>query len=217
EIISNGVDLGRYRRSPDPATNRARLGFDRDRRYVASVARFHPVKDHPTLLRAFAVVASTRSDVDLLLVGDGTLRGGLERLARDLGITERVRFMGIRDDVADILSTVDVFALTSLSEAASITLLEAMASELPVVVTDVGGNPEIVRHGIDGLLAPRGDAAAVAAALLRLLDDPRSAASMGRAAAERVRTMFTIAPTTHRSYPLYPAHSFPRTPPSHPR
>jgi glycosyltransferase involved in cell wall biosynthesis len=203
EVIENGVDLPRYGKAIDAAALRARLGLDPRRRYIASVARFHPVKDHRTLLVGFADVARLRPDVDLLLVGDGALRGELEQLTTGLGLDRRVRFMGVRDDVADILAAVDLFALTSLSEAASITLLEAMVSGLPVVVTAVGGNPEIVRDGIDGLLAPRGDARAVAAAILRVLDDPGEAVAMGRAAAERVRTSYRLDRTIDRYFALY--------------
>ena len=168
EVIPNGVDLARYA-AGDRLTARTALGLDPGRRYVATIARFHPVKDHPTLLNGFAQVAGMRPDVDLLLVGDGPLRPALERQCAELGMVERVRFMGVRDDVASILRASDVFALTSVSEAASITLLEAMASELPVVVTAVGGNPEIVRDGTDGLLVPRRSSAGLARALLRIM------------------------------------------------
>jgi glycosyltransferase involved in cell wall biosynthesis len=202
EVIPNGVDLPRYA-AVDPAEARARVGLDPARRYIATIARFHSVKDHRTLLRGFADVAAAQADVDLLLVGDGVLRGDLEQLAADLGVRDRVRFMGVRNDVADILRASDVFALTSVSEAASITLLEAMASELPVVVTAVGGNPEIVRDGTDGLLVPRGDAQAVAQALFRILGDPASALAMGRAGAERVRNRFRLDGTVGRYYELY--------------
>jgi len=127
EVIPNGVDLPRY--APvDRDKTRAALGLDPTRRYVATIARFHPVKDHRTLLTAFAEVARVRADVDLLLVGDGPLRSDLERQSADLDIADRVRFLGVRDDVPNILRAIDVFALTSVSEAASITLLEAMAS-----------------------------------------------------------------------------------------
>lgn len=203
EVIPNGVDLPRYGRVADIKSVRERVGLDPMRRYITTVARFHPVKDHRTLLHAFAEVAPVRPDVDLLLAGDGQLRESLERLAGDLGIASRVYFLGVRRDVPDLLRASDVFALTSVSEAASITLLEAMASGLPVVVTAVGGNPEIVRQGVDGLLAPRGDSHGIATALLRVLDDGRLAFAMGQSGAERVRTQFQLDDTVARYYALY--------------
>jgi glycosyltransferase involved in cell wall biosynthesis len=189
-VIPNGIDVPKYAPSTDIAALRTRLGLDPSRKYVACVARFHPVKDHRTLLDAFRLVAAQRPDTDLLLVGDGVLRQELERQSRELGLSSRVRFLGVRDDVADILRAVDVFALTSVSEAASITLLEAMASGLPVVVTAVGGNPEIVRDGVDGLLAPRGDAKALGHRL-------------GQSAAARVRSTYLLEQTVDKYYDLY--------------
>jgi glycosyltransferase involved in cell wall biosynthesis len=111
--------------------------------------------------------------------------------------------LGVRDDVADILRAVDVFALTSVSEAASITLLEAMGSGLPVVVTAVGGNPEIVRDGVDGLLAPRGDARAIGTALTRLLEDAALCARLGQSAATRVHSTYRLEQTVDKYYDLY--------------
>jgi L-malate glycosyltransferase len=207
EVIENGIDVPRYGRAANPAALRTKLGLKPDMRYIATVARFHAVKDHGTLLHAFAQVARARADVRLLLVGDGPLREELTQMTVELGIEERVRFLGIRSDVDDILRASNLFALTSLSEAASITLLEAMASELPVVVTAVGGNPELVRDGIDGTLVPRGDTTAAARAMLRLLDDEQAALAMGRAGAERVRARFTIDRTVQRYYDLYAGDS----------
>jgi L-malate glycosyltransferase len=203
EVIPNGIDVPRY--TADCASARASVGLDASRRYITTVARFHPVKDHRTLLHGFAAVANVRGDVDLLLVGDGPLRPDLEELARALNVDGRVRFMGVRSDVAAILRASDVFAMTSLSEAASLTLLEAMASELPVVVTAVGGNPEIVRDGIDGLLVPRRSSAGVARALLKILSDSPMAAKMGRAGGERVRKQFRLDVTIRRYFDLYVA------------
>ena len=202
-VIQNGVDLRKYESNTDAGTLRDRLQLDPLRRYVACVARFHPVKDHRTLIKAFVAVAGQRPDVDLLLVGDGDLRAELEQLVQLAGIKERVRFMGVRGDVADILRAVDVFTLTSISEAASITLLEAMASSLPVVVTAVGGSPEIVRDGIDGLLVPRGDSSAVMSALLRLLDEPAVARRLGASGAARVRERYRLEDTIEEYYRLY--------------
>jgi L-malate glycosyltransferase len=203
EVIENGIDLGHYECAKDRLALRQRLGLVHDRRYLACVARFHPVKDHATLLRAFATVVAARDDVDLLLIGDGPLRAGLEGLTRQLGINARVRFLGVRTDVPDLLRAADLFALTSVSEAASLTLLEAMASGLPVVVTAVGGNPEIVRHGAEGLLVPRRDAAATAAALLQLLEHPETAAAMGSAGRKCVEERYQLSRTIDRYLGLY--------------
>jgi glycosyltransferase involved in cell wall biosynthesis len=203
EVIENGIQIERYQTSPDRRALRRRLQLEADRRYVVNVARFHPIKDQAMLLRAFAEVAGARPDVDLLLTGDGPLRPDLEALVAQLGIAPRVRFLGVRSDVPDILQAADVFALTSVSEAASLTLLEAMAAGLPVVVTAVGGNPEIVRDGREGLLVPRGDASAAAAALLRLLDDPAAASAMGTAGKSRVQERYLLGQTIDAYWRLY--------------
>ena len=203
EVVPNGVELASYTRTVDRRELCGRLGVSPDRRYVVTVARFHPVKDHGTLIRGFARVAQALPDVDLLLAGDGQLRGELEALVASLGIADRVRFLGVRNDVADLLQLGDVFAMTSLSEAASITLLEAMASAVPVVVTAVGGNPEIARDGIEGRLVPRGDENAVAAALTDILRDAALAERLGRAGRERVRQHFQIVNTIDRYYRMY--------------
>ena len=203
EIIENGIEVERYRSDIDRSALRDRLNLRHDRRYIAMVARFHPVKDHAMLLRAFARIAPRRPDVDLLLVGDGPLRSNLEEQAKQAGIGERVRFLGIRRDIPDILQAVNIFALSSESEAASLTLLEAMASGLPVVVTDVGGNPEIVRQGIDGHLVPRGDDAATAKSLLQVLDHPDEAKRMGDAGRARVEEHYRLEDTVEKYHRLY--------------
>jgi len=207
EVIPNGIDLPKYAAETDIPAARRRLGLDPSRKYIACVARFHPVKDHRTLLQAFATIAASRPDTDLLLVGDGVLRPDLEQLAGQLGLRNRVHFLGVRDDIADILRVVDVFTLTSVSEAASITLLEAMAAARPVIVTAVGGNPELVRDGVDGLLAPRGDAGAIAAALLRVLGDDGLARRLGSSGARRVAETYLLDRTVERYYALYAAEA----------
>ena len=203
EVIENGIEPDRYKVPSDRAAWKRRLGFDPARRLVACVARFHPVKGHETLLRGFAEASAGRGDVDLLLAGDGPLRGELEGLVSGLGLGGRVHFLGVRRDVPELLKASDLFAMTSLCEAASLTILEAMAVGLPVVVTDVGGNPEIVRDEVDGLLVPSGDVGATANALGRLLDQPDEAASMGANGRARVLDHYDLGRTVERYGRLY--------------
>jgi glycosyltransferase involved in cell wall biosynthesis len=193
-VIRNGIDLARYPATPRLEARR-RLGLPVDRRYVICVARFHPVKDHAMLLAAFARAATQVADADLLLAGDGPLRPQLASQAAALGIENRVHFLGVRGDIPDLLRASDVFALTSISEAASLTLLEAMACRLPVVVTAVGGNPEIVEDGRQGFLVPRGDAVAAADAMTSLLRDPARAAQMGDAGHDTVSDRYRLEET----------------------
>jgi L-malate glycosyltransferase len=203
-VIPNGIDMPRYAAAL-PADIKRHVGLPTDRRYVACIARFHPVKDHDTLLRAFSRLAVDWPDVDLLLAGDGPLRPTLVSLCESLGIARRVRFLGVRDDVPELLQAAEVFTLTSVSEAASLTLLEAMASSVPVVVTAVGGNPELVTHGVHGLLVERGNVEGLAAALARLLADPVAAGAMGRAGRARVSEHYRLEQTIDTYYHRYKA------------
>jgi glycosyltransferase involved in cell wall biosynthesis len=203
EVIENGIQVDRYGPVADKAALKRTLGLDPGRRGIVHVARHHPVKDQPTLIRGFATAAADLPDVDLVLVGDGPLRQDLEDLARSLGVAGRVKFVGIRSNVPDWLAAADAFALTSVSEAASLTLLEAMATGLPVVVTAVGGNPEIVRDGVDGLHVPRGDVAALSAAFRRLFTDPALAARLGASGRARARDRYRLDRTVDAYYTLY--------------
>ena len=203
EVIYNGVDTEQFLAPPDTSTARTQLGLDPQRLYVAMIARFHPIKDHESVLRAFQVVCQQRDDADLLLVGDGELRADMEQLACDLDIRKRVHFWGVRDDVATILQAIDVFTLSSISEAASLTLLEAMACGRPVSVTHVGGNPEIVTDGVTGRLTPRQDPQALGQALLDLLNDAALRERLGSAARQTVLKNFQLDQAIHRYEQLY--------------
>lgn len=202
-VIENGTDVSHFEPGDDRPAARRRLGLDPDRRVVLHVARFHPVKGQQVLLHAFGDVAAARPDVDLLLAGDGPLRGELEALSGGLGLSARVHFLGVRHDVPELLRAADVFVLTSRSEAAPLTLLEAMAARVPVVATAVGGIPEMVRHGREGLLVPRDDAAATARALLQHLDDPAAAAALAEAGAARVHERYQLERCVDRYAALY--------------
>lgn len=214
-VIPNGIETHRYGDGAGTvAEARATLGIPVDRRYLVCVARFHPVKDHRTLIAAFARVSASRPDVDLLLAGDGALRADLEQQVRDAGLTERVRFLGVRRDVPTVLRAADVFVLASVSEGASITVLEAMATGLPIVTTRVGGNPELVREGQDGLLVPRGNSEALAVALGQVLDDPALVRRLGQSAQARARDEYDLADTIAAYARLYGAAASPTAAPA---
>ncbi|WP_228714689.1 GT4 family glycosyltransferase PelF [Posidoniimonas corsicana] len=203
-VVPNGIDLNEFSALAVPQDlARQRLGLDPDLLYLSMVARFHPVKDHETLVRAFDKVSKAEPSARLLLVGEGPERQRIDSLVAEFGLSDRVEFTGVRSDVAAILSASDLFVLSSVSEAASLTLLEAMACGTPVVVTDVGGNPEIVRYGQDGLLIPRGDSGRMANAIIQLLRDPERRREMGVAARRRVAEEYDLAISLQRYVALY--------------
>lgn len=195
-VVYNGVDPARFEPDALPpdtrAALRAELGVPQDASVVTCVARFHPVKDHPTLLRAFARAAPRDPKALLLLVGGGD-DAKLRALAGELGVAPRVVFAGVRRDIPRVYAASDVFAMSSLSEGTSVTLLESMLMRRASVVTDVGGNPEIVERGVTGLLTPRGDHGAMGDALAALLADPARRAAMGERGRRRVLDRFTQA------------------------
>lgn len=203
EIIENGINVAQYGPPISKADAKSNVGLDSSRRHLIHVARHHSVKDQPTLLRGFAAASADLPDVDLLMVGDGPLRPDLEKLAAELGIASRVKFLGIRTDIPDLMRAAEVFALTSVSEAASLTLLEAMASGLPSVLTNVGGNPEIVRHEREGLLFPRSDWAGCAAAIRRMFTDPALAERCAAAARTRAHERYRLDRTVEEYFSLY--------------
>ena len=181
--VPNGVRLDAFARGePRARLALARaLGLGDEARIVGTVGRLNPVKDQAMLLEAFAHVHAGRPEAALVIVGDGPARADLQAQAQALGIAHRVRLLGDRSDVAALLQAFDLFALSSRSEGYSIALLEACASGLPIVATDVGGNGEIVVDGRNGRLVPAGDPVAFARATGDLLADAQALARMGAA------------------------------------
>lgn len=155
EVLYNGVDLDRFAVRRDRQALRAAHGLETEGLVVGSVGRLVALKNYALLLHA--VACAELAGLTVVLVGDGPERPALEGLAATLGIAHRVRFLGQRADIAELLATFDVFVLPSVSEGLSNTLLEAMAAGVAVLVSDVGGNPEIVHDGVHGLVFPSGD------------------------------------------------------------
>lgn len=207
QVIWNGIDPGEPPTGAARAAARAALGVTDAACVVGTVARLDPVKDLGTLVTAVAQAGRVNPSVRLVVVGDGPERAALERTAHAHGATGRVQFLGHRDDARAILAGVDVFANSSTSEGISLTLLEAMAAELPIVATSVGGTPEVVVDGETGRLAPARDAAGLAAALLDVAGDPARARAWGRAGRQRLLQYFTIDEMVRRYAAVYRGES----------
>ena len=188
-VIRLGLDLEPFRSLPPRGAVRRELGVAPNAPFVVTVGRLVPIKDHALLLDAFARVAAARPEARLALVGDGPCRAQLEsRAARD-DLAGRVLFTGWRRDLPAILADADVAALSSRNEGTPVALIEAAAAGVPAVSTDVGGVRQVVRDGETGRLVPPGDADALAAALIELLDDPAARRAMGGRARQ------VVAPT----------------------
>ena len=183
--IPNGVDLARFGRQGMREAARRELGIASDALVIATVGMVRPVKDHPTLLRAFALAHRSHDEARLLLVGKGDWEP-IRALGQELGIAEALVVAGERRDIPAILAATDVYVNCSTTEGMSNTILEAMASCRPVVATEVGGNPELVRDGVTGTLVPARDPDRLGGAIERLLRDPALRRRMGEAGRARV-------------------------------
>jgi glycosyltransferase involved in cell wall biosynthesis len=189
-VVPNGVDPERFR----PAAPHGRAGLA-----AVWLGVMNPVKRLDVLLRALAETP----DVSLRLVGAGPTRGPVSRTVRELGLSARVTMCGFVDDPAPVFAGADVFVLPSAAEAFPLALLQAMASGLPVIASRVGGIPELVRDGVDGLLVPADDPAALAGALRTMAGDRQARAEMGRRARERVVAQFSLDTCVARLLHVY--------------
>ena len=186
--VLNGVDVGRFRRANERrAVARSILGISPHAPVIGCVGRLVALKNHHLMMSSLPMLASKYPGLKLVLAGDGPLAGELRSRAESLGVIESVMFLGARTDIQDLLPAFDIFALPSKTEGLSIALLEACASSLAVVATDVGGNPEIIQHDQTGLLVPVDDQAALVSALDELLADPVRRSRLGESASEWVQ------------------------------
>lgn len=210
--IYNGVDTQRFtprtstgaNTPPDlPEAFQPREG----RLVLGTVGRLAAVKDQQLLLLALHQLVTLRPDLRerlrLLMVGDGPERPGLSEKINSLALNDLVWLAGDRENIPELLRSMDIFILPSLGEGISNTVLEAMASGLPVIATAVGGNPELVQDGVSGLLFPVGDADALCQALITVIDAPDLRIAMGQAAQTRIRQQFDWQRTVDSYLGLY--------------
>ena len=193
-MIPNGIDADAFRRPGARQPWRQANGFAEGDFLIASVARLEPQKNPLGLIESFAQAFGDDRHGRLLLAGDGSLREAAREYSARRGVADRVHFLGVRAEVAEMLAACDLFALSSHWEGNPMAVMEAMAAGLPVVATAVGSVPELVADGETGLLVPPGEERAFAAALASLARDPGrrhelAAAALRRSAAFNVDTM----------------------------
>ncbi len=194
EVIYNGVDLKSLAKPSEAARQKIRgeFGFLESDFVAVLVARLHELKDHQTALKAIDLARMQIPNIKLLLAGEGDERAAIEQTIRELDLGNCVRLAGTRKDVADLLAASDVFLMSSISEGIPLTVIEAMAARRPVVSTAVGGLPELVEHGVTGLLAPAKDDAGLAKALIELYRHPEQRERMAEVAASRAEETFSL-------------------------
>ena len=204
-LIYNGIDLVRYDHQEPCCTLRDEYGMEPTSPIVGVVGRLELEKGHPTLLEAWPHVLEACPSAYLLVVGEGSRLDALHDIARAQGIERHVVFTGRRDDIPAVTAAFDVAVLPSYREAQGLTILEAMALSRPVVASNVGGIPEMIEDGVTGLLVPPQDPPALAAAIVRLLNDHQLADVLGRAGHDLVHDRFCVELMVSAVQALYDA------------
>jgi len=211
QVVHNGLDPDLYRPGA-PSTLREELGLAQDALLVGIASRLAPAKGQDTFLRAAALLAPRHPRACFVVAGDDAIFSDnrdfvpfLRHLARDLGIEERVRFLGYRQDMTNVYAGLDVAVNAAWREAFGMVVVEPMACGIPVAGTDAGGIPEIIRHGENGFLFPPKNPAALAEVLAPLLEDPALRRRVGEAARTTVLERFTIARQTRAIEDVYEA------------
>ena len=203
--VPNGVDTERFRQVKPETREAVRSSIGVNDSFVwLAVGRFEVAKDYPNMLHAFAQVCQRDSSAVLLLVGHGSLQQETESLAQSQGLGDRIRFLGVRSDVPEVMAAADGYVMSSAWEGMPIALLEAGAAGLPIVATRVGGNHEVVRDGESGFLVPPRDAEALGQAMLRLMEQtPERRRDMGERGREHVRVHYGLGRVVERWQDLY--------------
>ncbi len=200
--IHNGVDISKFQTYVNTNKQREEFGIKPDEKVITTIGRLHQQKGHVCFLKAAQIIRKKKPNVKFLIVGDGPLRSQLKSMSEDLGISKNVVFAGLREDIPQILAMSDISVLASLREGLSITILESMASGKPVVVTDVGGNSEVVEHGKTGFIIPAQSPEDLALYSLNLINNQELAKKMGQEAKKRALN-FSIDRMVKKTENLY--------------
>ena len=192
KVLHNGINLDRYSPREVSGSLHRELGIPVSSRIILTIAQARPEKGLEYLVRATPAIIARHPDTHFPFCGGGPLQDGLSRLAESIGVAANIHFLGVRNDVPDLLNDSYASVLPSLAEPLGNAVIEAMAMKKPVVGSDVDGIPEMIVHGSTGLLVPPGDSDALASSLIHLLEDPARTASMGVKARQRVEDEFEL-------------------------
>lgn len=194
-VIPNGVDVTMFTPQTDDGALRTELGLSDPAPIIGSIGRLEPIKGYEVMVDAYAALRRQWTGGPspyLVVAGDGSERAALTARADAAGISDRLRWLGWRDDIHRLHAAFSIFTMSSHSEGTSVSLLEAMAAGLPPIVTDVGGNSAVIGKGLRHRLVPRGDVEALAANWISALRDPAALAADARAARARVLDSYTL-------------------------
>jgi glycosyltransferase involved in cell wall biosynthesis len=197
EVIHNGVIFAQPCDGYHAESKRRSLGLNSSHRLIGTAARLEEIKNFPMMLRGFRRVLERLPDTRLLVAGRGSQETALKKYAQELGLEDKVHFLGLRDDLPEIYPLLEIFLLTSYSEGISVTLLEAMSHGIPTLATRVGGNPEVVLEGETGLLVAEGDDQELARKILELLTAQERARQMGALGRVRASSHFSFEKMVH--------------------
>ncbi len=190
EVVYNGVEF--YPHPVDIVRKKSQLGLNSSEIIIMHVANLRPVKGHQYLIEAFAKAVKSCNNIKLVLIGKDELNGSLQHLAQTLGIEDKILFLGQRTDIGELLTISDICVLPSLSEGMSNAILEYMAIGKPVIATQVGGNPELIQDGYNGLLVAKENIDQLSQALINLLEDPQKRRSMGEKGLSLIKEKFSM-------------------------
>ncbi len=201
--IYNGIETTPYEKPVDIDQYRKEFGFDKNNIVFGKIASMYPQKAHEVLFDAVKLVLSEIPEARFLLVGDGPRKSELEAIVSEMGLENEIIFTGIRRDIPRLLGFIDVFVLSSDWEGFPITILEAMASGTPVVVTDVGGNREAVIDGETGYLIENGSPEKLFEALVSIGKDASKRALFGENGKKRLYQHFTAEAMVRKTEKIY--------------
>ena len=199
-VVHSGIDMQRFTEEPLP---RAEFGVPEGVPLLGAVGSLVEAKDHATLISAMRILVDTDPLIHLVIAGEGPLRADLEAQILRLGLEDNIQLLGHRTDIPQLLSALDVFVMSSVSEGLGTSVLDALASSLPVVVTQAGGIPEMIHNEETGLLVPTGNAEALAEGILRLLRDGTAAQQMAERGKALLTEKFTVETMVRGTVDVY--------------